>query len=291
MLRSLPECKLLKIKVSNAIATVTIDNPPLNLLDAQLIEELDRLGQWLVEDEQLKVVIFDSANPDFFIAHADLRMLDGMPTELPGSITGPSYHQSVVDRFQRLPQVTIGKIRGIARGGGSEFLLALDLRFGALEGCVFGQPEVALGFPPGCGATQRLPRLVGRAHAIEVIMSACDVTAERAERIGWLNRALPDDELDAYIEDFAARVETYPMLAIREAKRAIDATQQQLDLCLATEFSAFLTAFGADEARRRVRRAMDLGFQTHACESRSLDQWLISLAELETFEANGSGSL
>lgn len=290
MLRSPPECNLLEITVSNAIATVTIDNPPLNLLDAPLIEELDRLGQWLAEDEQLKVVIFDSANPDFFIAHADLGMLDGMPAELPGSVTGPSYHQSVIDRFQRLPQVTIGKIRGIARGGGSEFLLALDLRFGAIGRCVLGQPEVALGFPPGCGATQRLPRLIGRAHAIEVILGACDFTADRAERIGWLNRALPDDELNAYIEDFASRVATYPILAIREAKRAIDSAQEQLDLCLATEFSAFLTAFGADEARRRVRRAMDLGFQTHACESRSLDQWLISLSELETFQRDGSES-
>ncbi|MCJ2178076.1 enoyl-CoA hydratase/isomerase family protein [Novosphingobium sp. 2580] len=250
----------------------------MNLLDEAMFADLERLVEWLEAAEEVKVAVFESADDHFFIAHADLGMLSRMPMPAPQDVTGPSPHQQVFARFQRLPQLTIGKLRGIARGGGSEFLLALDLRYGARETAVLGQPELPLGFPPGCGATQRLPRLVGRSHAIEAIMSGRDYNADEAERIGWLTRSMPDADLDAFVEDLAGRVASFPKVAIVQAKRAIDASLAPADAGSAAEFFGFLTAFGQPEAKTRVQKAMANGFQTRSVERTCLDDWVSCIA-------------
>jgi enoyl-CoA hydratase/carnithine racemase len=164
----------MRLTLDGRVARIVFDNPPMNLLDARMFNDLDRLGRWLERQDSIGVVVFESADPDFFIAHADLSMLERMPRLDPDGLSGPSPHQAIVDRFRTLPQLTIGKIRGVARGVGSEFLLALDLRYGAEGRAVLGQPEITLGFPPGCGATQRLPKLMGRANALEAIVGGLD---------------------------------------------------------------------------------------------------------------------
>jgi len=155
----------LSVRVDRGVAFVTIDHPPINLLDARLIQDLDRLGRGLEIDDAVRVVVVASANPDFFIAHADVTLIQRLPTSVPprGTTLGP-FHQ-MVDRFRTMPKATIGQIEGRARGGGSEFLLSLDMRFAALGRAVLAQPEVALGIIPGGSGTQRLPRLVGRGRA------------------------------------------------------------------------------------------------------------------------------
>ena len=269
----------LQIVCAGAIATVTFDNPPLNLMDQILIDSLDHLGRWLDQDETLKVVVFASANPDFFIAHADLRMLASMPRSIGPKSSHPSAHQQVIGRFQTLPQVTIGKLEGIARGGGSEFLLALDMRFGAIGRAILSQPEVALGFPPGCGATQRLPRLIGRSNALEAILGCADYSANEAEKVGWLNRALPADELGAFVDQLASRIASFPRTAILAAKSAIAAAESPLHDGLCDEFMAFRIAYGSADAQVRVDRALQRGFQTKELEAGPLENWLAGLAE------------
>jgi enoyl-CoA hydratase/carnithine racemase len=170
-----------------------------------------------------------------------------------------------------MPKVTIGKIAGIARGGGSELLLSLDMRFAALETAVLGQPEVALGIIPGGSATQRLPQLVGRGRALEIILGCNDFSAELAERYGYINRAVPARELDAFVADLARRIATFPSHAIRLAKRAVAAAQPDPMHGLLEEAWCFNLTLGEPETRRRMRRFMDTGGQTREMELRLQD--------------------
>lgn len=157
----------LRVQVEEGIAWVTIDHPPIQLFDLTLITEMDRLGRALEADPAVRVVVMRSADPDFFIAHADVRLILSLPApEQPAA--EPSFFQQMVDRFRTMPKATIAVIEGICRGGGSELVLSMDMRFAALGRAVLGQPEVAVGIVPGGSGTQRLPRLVGRGRALEI---------------------------------------------------------------------------------------------------------------------------
>lgn len=269
----------MSVTVNGRVARIVFDNPPMNLLDARMFNDLDRLGRWLERQDSIGVVVFESADPDFFIAHADLSMLESMPRLDPEAISGPSLHQAIVDRFRTLPQLTIGKIRGIARGGGSEFLLALDLRYGAEGRAVLGQPEITLGFPPGCGATQRLPKLMGRANAFEAIVGGLDYTATEAARMGWINRAVPDEGLDDFVEKMVTLVASRPPLTIAQAKHAINSATGPLEKGLQEEFAAFLRSFQTEQAISRLNQAMAAGFQTRELERGCLNEWSLALID------------
>src|SRR5881227_1539687 len=167
---------------------------------------MDRVGRELEADGDVRVAVFQSANPEFFIAHADVALIQTLPTSVPPKATRLGLFHAMVDRFRTMPKATIGKLEGRARGGGSEFLLSLDMRFGALGRAVLAQPEVALGIIPGGSGTQRLPRLVGRARALEVILGCEDVPAELAERL-------------------ALRIASFPAEAVALAKAAVDAAE------------------------------------------------------------------
>src|SRR5947208_5532699 len=258
------EC--LDIHVDRGVATVTIDHPPINLFDLTLIQEMDRVGRELEADGDVRVAVFQSANPDFFIAHADVALIQTLPTTVPPKATRLGLFHAMVDRFRTMPKATIGKIEGRARGGGSEFLLSLDLRFGALGRAVLAQPEVALGIIPGGSGTQRLPRLVGRARALEVILGCEDVPAELAERWGYLNRALPPAELGPFVERLALRIASFPADAIALAKAAVDAAELPTPQGLLEEADAFNRTLGTSAARRRMGRFLELGGQTRAVE-------------------------
>src|SRR2546429_6956059 len=162
------EC--LDIRVDRGVATVTIDHPPINLFDLALIQEMDRVGRELETDPAVRVAVFQSANPEFFIAHADVALIQTLPTTPPPRPTRLGLFHAMVDRFRTMPKATIGKIEGRARGGGSVFLLSVDMCFGALAGAILAKPEAARGILPGGHGAQRLPRPVGRSRAPEIVI-------------------------------------------------------------------------------------------------------------------------
>jgi len=256
----------LRVRCERGVAFVTIDHPPINLFDLTLIQEMIALGDLLQADDTVRVVVFDSANPDFFIAHADVHLIQMLPTEPPPKPTTLGFFHAMVERFRTLPQATIAKIEGRARGGGSEFVLSLDMRFGALGQAVLGQPEVALGIIPGGGGTQRLPRLVGRARALEIILGCQDVAADLAERWGYLNRALPPHELGPFVDALAFRIASFPAEAIALAKASVDAAGGPVEPGLLEEAAAFDRAVATPEARARMTAFLEAGGQTPEME-------------------------
>ena len=261
------EYEFLKIRVDRGVAFVTIDNPPINLITLELCAELVRLAGEILADDEVRVTVFDSANPDFFIAHFDvniLAMLGGQP--LPPT---PELNDlcKVTEIFRRMPKVSIAKIEGRTRGGGSEFVLGLDMRFGAVGKAVLGQPEVGVGIIPGGGGTQRLPRLVGQARALEVVLGCFDFPAELAERYGYINRALPPDELTPFVEELAYRIATFPAEAIALGKKSVqNAEEMSITEGLWEETVLFTQSIQSAPAQARMKKFIELGGQTREVE-------------------------
>lgn len=271
--------RFLHLSVRQGVAFVSIDHPPINLLDAALVRELGALGKELAANDAVRVVVFRSAVPDFFLAHSDiedLRRLPPAPAARP-SRPGPFHH--IVDRFRSMPKVTIAQVQGRARGGGCEFLMALDMRFAALGQAVFGQPEVSVGLLPGGGGTQRLPRLVGRARALEMILGAGDIDARTAEDYGLVNRALPADALAPFVESLALRIASFPAHALALAKAAVNAAEAPLADGLIEEEVCFRAALESPESRRRMARFLALGGQSREFELRPIEASFGPLAD------------
>src|SRR5216110_2701353 len=259
------EYRCLRVRLDRGVAFVTIDHPPINLLDVALMRELDGIGKELEGDDAVRVVVFDSADPDFFIAHADVALIRQLPTSAPRPTTLGFFH-AMVERFRTMPKATIGKIEGRARGGGSEFLLSLDMRFGALGRAILAQPEVALGIIPGGSGTQRLPRLVGRSRALEIVLGCEDLPAELAERYGYLNRALPAAELGPFVERLARRIASFPAEAIALAKASVNAAELPTVEGLLEEAHYFNQSLATRAAQERMQRFLALGGQTREVE-------------------------
>lgn len=263
------------------VAVVTLDHPPLNLLDAALLSDLDRLGHELAAlaaDGEVRAVVFQSADPEYFLAHADVSLIQRLPAEAPPRSEELSFFHGLVERFRTLPAVTIGVLEGRARGGGSELLLSLDLRFGAIGRAVLSQPEVALGIIPGGSGTQRLARLVGRARALEAILGCEDFDAELAERYGWINRALPAALVRPFAHRLARRIAGFPPQAVALAKRAVDAADRTLREGLLEEAHLFSESVATPDARARMARFLECGGQDREQE-RHLDRLLARLAD------------
>ena len=242
----------LRVRTARGVAFVTIDHPPINLFDLTLIGEMARVGDELAADDTIRAVVIDSANPEFFIAHADVTLIQQLPTDASRRPDAPHFFQAMVERFRTMPKATIAKIEGLARGGGSEFVLSCDMRFGALGRAVLAQPEVALGIIPGGSGTQRLPRLLGRARALEVILGCDDVPADLAERWGYLNRALPPAELGPFVDRLAFRIASFPGEAIALAKVCVDAASGPVHDGLLEEGWAFTKTVGTAAAKERA---------------------------------------
>ncbi|HEY2050207.1 MAG TPA: enoyl-CoA hydratase/isomerase family protein [Caulobacteraceae bacterium] len=255
-----------RFEFDSGVAFVSIDHPPINLLDEILSEEFDKLGRELEADESVRVVVLQSALPDFFIAHSGLGRV-GAASRTVSQTRSFRLTQMIGERFRNMPKVTIAKVEGRARGGGSEIALAADMCFAAAGKAIFGQPEVAIGLVPGGGSTQRLPRLIGRGRALEVLLGCNDFPAELAERYGYINRALPADELTPFVESLARRIASFPAHAIAHAKAAVDkgafgslaegllVEAQESDLSVADEVT-----------RARVAEVLKLGAETYEGE-------------------------
>jgi enoyl-CoA hydratase/carnithine racemase len=256
----------LRVAAAGGIARVTIDHPPLNLLDAALLDDLDRAGQALAGDDAVRVVVVDSADPEFFIAHADVRGMIGRGDARAQRRARLSRFAELTERWRTMPKATIAVIEGRARGGGSEFALALDMRFAARETAILAQPEVGLGIPPGGGATQRLPRLTGRGRALEIVLGGDDFDAETAERYGWVNRALPAAELRPFVDRLAARIAAFPAPAVAAAKAALDAGEASFEAGLLEEHRLLRRALATPEATAAMERFLAAGGQTRGYE-------------------------
>ncbi|WP_344581946.1 enoyl-CoA hydratase/isomerase family protein [Streptomyces lunalinharesii] len=249
------------------MAQATIDNPPLNLFDSTLLLDLDRFADSMSGNHDVRVIVFDSADPDFFVAHGDMTMADDPASfaELP---IAPDEDQSLNpmmrlhERIRSLPQVTIAKLRGLARGGGAELLSAMDMRFASLEHAGLGQIECGMGIIPGAGGTAYLPDLVGRARALEIILGWQLIDAATAERIGWVNRAVPSAELDHVVDTLAARIAALPPGVARAAVEAVDAATESTTHGLRKANELFGSLFAEPVAGRFTRAALAAGAHT-----------------------------
>jgi enoyl-CoA hydratase/carnithine racemase len=252
-------------QVDGAVLVVEIAAPPMNLLGPELVRDLVSLLQRVEANESLKVLVFKSADPDYFISHVDLTRVPEYRAEA-AKLTG---EPSIALLFRHLSAsrlVTIAQIEGRVRSAGSEFVLACDMRFAARESAVFAQFESAFGQIPGGGATQYLTRIMGRARALEVLLSAQDYDAQLAERYGWINRALPASTLDDFVRALAQRIAGFPaagMVAIKDRVNAIT-------LAPADEFRRDSDLFGEQvrtaATQRLVQTAMRRGLQTREAE-------------------------
>jgi enoyl-CoA hydratase/carnithine racemase len=230
---------------------VTLDNPPINVIDDRMYDAFHDLVGEIEADAALKVVTFESANPEFFIAHYG--------TSGPRSRFGAPPWIDAATRLANSGVLSIAVIRGRARGGGSEFALGCDIRFASREKAIFGQPEVGTGLIPGGGALQRLPLLVGRSRALEIVLGANDFDADTAERYGWINRAIPDAELDAFVAVFVGRVLSFDRQALRTAKSIIDQIGLPDRAALQSTQDIFFQTFSWEGAKQRAPKLRERG--------------------------------
>jgi enoyl-CoA hydratase/carnithine racemase len=255
-----------QFRFDSGIAFVSINHPPINLLDDLLSAEFDKLGRELEADQSVRVVVLQSALPDFFIAHSGLGRV-GAASKQVSHTRSFRLTQMIGERFRNMPKVTIAKIEGRARGGGNEIALAMDMCFAAVGKAIFGQPEVAVGLVPGGGSTQRLPRLVGRGRALEVLVGCDDFSAEQAERYGYINRALPADELTPFVERLAHRIASFPAHTIAHVKAAVDmGAFGSLAEGLLVEAHQSDLSVASEVTQARVAEALKVGAETYQGE-------------------------
>ena len=238
---------------------VTFDHPPLNIFGPETIPQLNEIVTALETDSDVKVVVFDSAVDGFFLTHYNfLAKLEDTTRLLPNA-AGLSPLPDALVRLSRAPVVSIASIRGRATGVGSELALACDMRFASLERAILSQFEVGAGFVPGGGPMARLPRLIGRGRALEVLLGADDISGDLAERYGYVNRALPDAELDAFVEALAMRIASFDKQAIVETKNFVNIASLPSDAEIAPEWDACFASVQRPAAQRRINALLERG--------------------------------
>lgn len=259
----------LRVSRAAGVARVTIDNPPVNVLDVRLMSELRNVLAAVRHDASVKVIVFDSADPDFFIAHVDMSLIDAphafddLAKDAP---EGLNVFQAFGEIVRHQPQVTIVKLAGIARAGGAEFVAAADMSFAAIGRAGLAQSEALMGIVPGGGGTQYLAQRLGRARALEVVLGADLFDAETAARYGWVNRAVPADQLDAFVDRLARHLAALPDGVIAAAKRALPPVD--LSAGLARENAAWADLVALPAAEILIRGGLAHGAQTRDGEHR-----------------------
>ncbi|MCM0031740.1 enoyl-CoA hydratase/isomerase family protein [Sandarakinorhabdus limnophila] len=259
---------LIDVQRDGPLVTATVNNPPINLITMALFGELARLAEELEADPAALVFVLKSADPDFFLAHFDVAALIAMAdAPAPPTDDANAYH-AMCHRFRTMNKVTIAQIEGRVGGGGAELSMNFDMRFGVIGKTVINQMEVPIGILPGGTGTQNLPRLVGRARAMEIILGGIDVDAETAERWGWLNRALPANAIDAHVDALARRIASFPADAVRLAKQSVNSATLPMAEGCQQEADLFQTLLFSNPARHAMRRFLELGGQTRDGELR-----------------------
>jgi len=240
---------------------VTIDHPPFNIFGPDSIPQLNTVIEQIESDPLLKVVVFDSVVPGFFLTHYDFTAPLDLTIRMAPGPTGLPPLPDMLVRLSRVPVVSIAQIRGRATGVGSELALATDMRFASLEKAVLSQFEVGAGFVPGGGPMARLPRLVGRGRALEILLSGNDIPADLAERYGYVNRAVPDVELDHLVDALARRISAFDKQSIAEIKTLVNNASLPTDSELVAEWSGFLASIQRPAAQQRIKMLLEIGLQ------------------------------
>src|ERR1700738_986191 len=239
---------------------VVFDNPPFNIVNAAVYDCLQNILERMDTEPRVRVIVFESSVRDFYLAHFDLTGDIGNIMTAVGATGLPILMDTFV-RLTKSPVVSIAKIRGCARGVSSEFVLACDMRFGSRENMLLGQPEVAVGLHPGGGGAERLPHLVGRGRALEVILSGNDFDGDTAERYGYINRALPDAELDGFVDALARRIASFDRRALGAAKNLVNQVSLPSADRLLAAITSFETALTWPEAQQRIQALLKRGLQ------------------------------
>jgi enoyl-CoA hydratase/carnithine racemase len=247
-------------RVSPNFWRVILDNPPLNLMGPEFVLQFREIIKTLENDEQVRVVTFESAVEGFFLNHSDfLAKLEDL-TSIPQGPTGLEAWPDILVRLTHLPVVSIALIRGRATGNGSELALACDMTFASREKAIISQWEVGVGLVAGGGPMARLPRLIGRARAMEVLLGSDDIRGDEAERLGYVNRSLPDAELDAFVEALATRIASFDKWAIANTKRLVNAASLPPDIEIAAGWDACMSSIRRPAAQERIKALMEQGF-------------------------------
>ena len=264
---------LLHVEIEDGVAFATIDAPPMNVMVRDLFAQLAKFGNAVAADDDVRCVVLRSDDPDFFIAHFDVSLISTFPhdtpAEKPSELGG--FHL-MCETYRTMPKATIAEIAGRVGGGGNELAMSCDMRFGALGKTIINQMEVPLGILPGGTGTQRLPRLVGRGRAMEIILGGVDIDAETAAEWGLLNRALPEKVLRPYVTDLAKRIAGYPPIAVAAAKASVaNADTMSLHDGMLEEAYLFQQTLRDPEAQRRMKKFIEVGGQTRDGEKNLLD--------------------
>jgi len=241
-----------------------LSNPPINLIDLDTIAELSHLISRLESDPDVKVIVFESRNPDFFLAHYDVLADKARTASMGRGPTGMHPWLDFLVRLSRAPVVSVAAIRGRARGAGSEFALACDIRFASAEKAILGQFEVGVGAVPGGNPMVRLAGLMGRGRALEVILGADDFPGSLAERYGYVNRAVPDAELDTFVDRFARRIAGFEKEALVDAKRLVDDASLPDDAAFPMALDQYFRSVSRPATKARIARLLKGGLQTRS---------------------------
>ncbi|MGO9931385.1 MAG: enoyl-CoA hydratase/isomerase family protein [Steroidobacteraceae bacterium] len=252
-----------QVRLNKASATlwrVTFENPPLNLMGPEFVVEFGEIVTAIENDEHLRVVVFESGVEGFFLNHSDFTVKLEELTSLPQGPTGLEAWPDILVRITRAPVVSIAKIRGRATGNGSELSLACDMTFVSREKALLSQWEVGVGMVAGGGPMARLPRLIGRARALEVLLGSDDIRGDLAEAYGYVNRSLPDAELDGFVDALASRISSFDKWAISNTKRLVNAASLPPDVEMAAGWDACIDSISRPATEARIKTFMDLGF-------------------------------
>ncbi|MBB5331760.1 enoyl-CoA hydratase/isomerase family protein [Tunturiibacter gelidoferens] len=248
------------VRISNAYWRVTFDIPPLNIFGPANIPQLEEIVGLLESDERVKVVVFDSAVEGFFLTHYDFLAKPEESAKFPVGRTGLQALPDMLARLSRTSVVSIASIRGRATGVGSELALACDMRFASREKAILSQWEVGAALVPGGGPMTRLPRLIGRGRALEVLLGADDISGDLAELYGYVNRSISDSELDNFVDASARRIASFDRRAIAETKHLVDLNSLPSDAEIVPEWDAFIASLGRPAAQARLRLLFEQGF-------------------------------
>ena len=260
---------------SPSYCRVTFDHPPINTITATTVAELAELVGLIEQDPDLNVVVFDSANPDFYLAHYDVEHDPGRTAALGVGPTGMPAWLDLLARLSRVPVVSIASIRGRARGAGSEFILACDMRLASRENTLLGQFEVGIGLVPGGNPMARLSRLVGRGRALEILLVADDHDGPRAEQYGYVNRVIADDQLDAEVDALAVRLGHFDHDAIARTKSYVDRVTLPPDSELSPATADFRELFARPAQQAQWARLEQLGLNTDSDLERALGRRVV----------------
>ena len=255
--------RVMTVTMEGGVVAATIDNPPVNLITRDLYRDLVRLPDVVEAEPEARVLVLRSANPDFFIAHFDVELILAAPIdgEAERSAELNGFHR-MCERYRTMPIPTICEINGRVGGGGGELAASCDMRYGSIGRTILCQMEVPLGILPGGSGTQRLPHLVGRCRALEIVLAGDDIDAATLDAWGWLNRAVPADRLRSHVDALAARIAAMPPEAVSRAKASILAASPDPVPGLIEEAYLFQQTLRTDAAQARMRRFLDLGGQT-----------------------------